>query len=745
MSGICRSRDDGKHGVTRLAKKNPTLFNEIKNSSASVWRTRAGYPSIGRHRGDWNSAGIDAWDAICAPTKVAAECGSRKSNDRKTHRCSWQDIITIAPIPSQPARPASGAPMLLGGYKKFDNHNSGAVNLTDKNGAIKFKGSELDGATMCNHYNSCTGFTHDYTTGGGNLKRGSDSNKFLQGAVNYYSKVTSVTAPEGGNWGGLSALVKKEAELQNTVSNGCWNCRSIVGTAGCNEAGTATQNGSVNNDWDADWFKKCNATCKSWNKREWGTCKGTSSGGSKSDSVCATRSWKECGDGGGAKCWDTSRISDINNPECVWVDRGPPPLSTQTINRRSGVRKTYYDEIQTAYNSLRAPYDNRRDVEIPQAEAARTTALSNQATTLKKQREDLEQMLSDKYSKLTKEHQEILRNLVQKSAALEKKRQLLDDEHRQLQIVFEEKKARIIELQNTIKVETENAMALTAALKEELTNLENDKLLAEQKIMDAKKSLQIEKIKIDSIINDINKKTIEYSDLLVKSRARGERIIGLEDIKDSADKANKIISKEISIAPGIYNIHKESLKELEAELAEYLKNPDQNPIILVKLLNRKKKLMGQLFDSAEKKYTVNTDRIDRRHLVEAPTNILLNNQENELKQNKRKIDNLSKDLSTSAKRTQVNNNEFRKRDYFLFLLKYVGVFILLSLLTGLLIKNGSVSLKIGYTVITILTLVLVTILVLNMYFNRNRNRLYFNKRDWSGVISNGGTSKKCPK
>ena len=260
--------------------------------------------------------------------------------------------------------------------------------------------------------------------------------------------------------------------------------------------------------------------------------------------------------------------------------------------------------------------------------------------------------------------------------------------------------------------------------------------------MEAKINIEKEKIKIDNIINDINKKSIEYSDLLVKSRARGEQIVGLEDIKSKSEANNKAIGREISIAPGIFKIHEDALKELEDELAKYQKNPKSNPIVLVKLLDRKKRIMAKLFDEKENKYNMNTDRLNRRHVVAAPSDILLSNQQNELNQNNRKIDNLSKDLKTSAKNTQINNNEYRKRAYFMFILKYISIFILLLLLVGLLIKNESIPKKIGYSVMGLLTLSLIAILVLNMYFNKNRNRIYFNKRDWPGM---GGGLKKCPK
>ena len=389
-------------------------------------------------------------------------------------------------------------------------------------------------------------------------------------------------------------------------------------------------------------------------------------------------------------------------------------------------------------------YYNLKDKVLPATKQSRANALNAQANTIKKQREDLVQMLSLKYSKLTQEHKAILETLIKRSADLEKKRAQLDKEYQELQRVYNIKKARLTELRNEIRIETANAAALTEAYREELQRLKDDKRRAEEKIFEAMKNIQKEKIKIDNIKNKINIKIIEYSKRLVESRARGEQILGLEDIKRKRKLANNALTREIQFAPSMLKMHKESLAELEAELAEYKKNPENDPIFLLKLLDRKKKLMAALFDAGENRYNMNTERLNRTQVVSVPTDILLDNQEGELKQNNRKIDNLTKDLSTSAKSVQINNNEYRKRDYFMFILKYVGIFFLLMLLTALLIKNETIPKNVGYMVVVLLTLGLTMVIGINVYVNKNRNSVYFNKRDWSGVKING-ISAKCPK
>jgi membrane-bound ClpP family serine protease len=152
--------------------------------------------------------------------------------------------------------------------------------------------------------------------------------------------------------------------------------------------------------------------------------------------------------------------------------------------------------------------------------------------------------------------------------------------------------------------------------------------------------------------------------------------------------------------------------------------------------------MGKVFDASEEKYNMNTGRMERRHLIDAPAKLLLNSQRNESKQLKRKIDLLTKDLSTSAKSTQMNNNEVKKRDYFMFILKYISISSLFLILTGLVIKNGNISPGIGHGIMAIVVIVLILIIGLNMFYNKNRNQVYFNKRDWSSMST---SSIKCNK
>ena len=654
---------------------------------------------------------------------------------------------TPKPLPAAPGRPSSTT-LELGGYEKHVNKSAAMSNLKVKNVPVTFKGTALDGATMCNHYNSCSGFSYDVNNKIGNLKTGVQQALNPFQGHNYYTKITAVSKAPGKGWSSLTDMVIDEARIsQKEISDGYWDCRTLA-AMGHSEHAVHRQ---------TKWWNKCQATVKSWRGRANGVCKGAAVGGKLSDAVCKTRSWVKCHDNRAAHADGSviTRDENITRPDCRWVDQGPPSLTAPSINRRAGVRKTYYDEIKRQHTPLQAAYNKIKNIDVPTAIASRTAELDTQAADFKRQREQLQQILTEKYAKLTTEHQEIIKKLIKKSSDLEKEYQELETKHSQLLAAFEEKKARILELQHEIKVETENAAAKTAAFKEELEKWQNDTLLEEKKILEAKKKIQTEKIKIDNAINDLNLKIIEYSNLLVKSKAEGERILGLEDIKLNAENKNASIARENAMAPSLLSIHNGALKQLEADLAKYKENPKREPIVLINLLNRKKKLMGKVFDASEEKYNMNTGRMERRHLIDAPAKLLLNSQLNESKQLKRKIDLLTKDLSTSAKSTQMNNNEVKKRDYFMFILKYISISSLFLILTGLVIKNGNVSPGIGYGIMAIVVIVLILVIGLNMFYNKNRNQVYFNKRDWDSVNiktidtgSNTGSntgSKKCSK
>ena len=60
-------------------------------------------------------------------------------------------------------------------------------------------------------------------------------------------------------------------------------------------------------------------------------------------------------------------------------------------------------------------------------------------------------------------------------------------------------------------------------------------------------------------------------------------------------------------------------------------------------------------------------------------------------------------------------------------------------------KNGNITKVLGGGLIGVVLLVLFVILFVNFYINSNRNRIFFNKRDWNSKIHTPDEKKTCEK
>mgnify|MGYP006083400165 CR=1 FL=1 len=142
-------------------------------------------------------------------------------------------------------------------------------------------------------------------------------------------------------------------------------------------------------------------------------------------------------------------------------------------------------------------------------------------------------------------------------------------------------------------------------------------------------------------------------------------------------------------------------------------------------------LYNDLWKQKANIYNANTDIMNSNLAAETTKNILLSNQKREINHNNNKIDNLKGDIMSMSRQVHIAENEYRKKSFYIFLLKHIFIFLLLILLVGLLIKNDNITRRAGVIITSMLGSILIVIILLNFYFNRNRNALYFNKRDWS--------------
>tara|TARA_B110000971_G_C19809962_1_gene408319 strand:+ start:69 stop:653 length:585 start_codon:yes stop_codon:yes gene_type:complete len=142
------------------------------------------------------------------------------------------------------------------------------------------------------------------------------------------------------------------------------------------------------------------------------------------------------------------------------------------------------------------------------------------------------------------------------------------------------------------------------------------------------------------------------------------------------------------------------------------------------------KLYKTLWKQKSEIYNANTELINANHSTEMTKNILLQNQNKEIIDNNLKIDDLKGDIMSMSRQVHIAENEYKKKSFYIFLLKHIFIFLLLILLVGLLMKNDNISSRTGTLVLITLGVILGIIILLNYYFNRNRNVLYFDKQNW---------------
>lgn len=141
-------------------------------------------------------------------------------------------------------------------------------------------------------------------------------------------------------------------------------------------------------------------------------------------------------------------------------------------------------------------------------------------------------------------------------------------------------------------------------------------------------------------------------------------------------------------------------------------------------------------------------------------NLFKKNQDDLIDRNTHILNNLRNDILTLRRQAQIGENQFRKRSFYLFILKNMLSILLLSIVVALLVKTNILSRYRGLSIIGILGLVMVGIIVFNYVINRNINKNLYTKRDWEGpsekeiekspyVIARSEEDekkcKKCPK
>ena len=145
-----------------------------------------------------------------------------------------------------------------------------------------------------------------------------------------------------------------------------------------------------------------------------------------------------------------------------------------------------------------------------------------------------------------------------------------------------------------------------------------------------------------------------------------------------------------------------------------------------RLVDEKKRLLETLAG----KYNSETVTMSDRHNLTGKSDHILNNQKKEILRNDKKLNALKSDILTLRRQLQISESDYRKKSLVIFFLKNIFIFLLISILIALLVKNGNIPQQIGVYV-SIAVAVFFTIVVLyNMYIHSNRNSVIFTKLDF---------------
>ena len=187
------------------------------------------------------------------------------------------------------------------------------------------------------------------------------------------------------------------------------------------------------------------------------------------------------------------------------------------------------------------------------------------------------------------------------------------------------------------------------------------------------------------------------------------QITGLYDNKSGGKFLEKYVNND-------YVISKTDLDDMTAEK--------------IKLVDEKNKLMKKLFNANEKIYNQNTRITQETHNSETLRNVLEVNINSAAKNIQQKKDALNNDIMSQNKLFQIKENEYRKKQYYIYICKHITSFSILSLLTGLFMKTGYIASSTALTLIIIYFILLLIVLGINHLYYSSRNAIYFHRYNW---------------
>jgi len=397
-------------------------------------------------------------------------------------------------------------------------------------------------------------------------------------------------------------------------------------------------------------------------------------------------------------------------------------------------RKNYLNYL----NSTRVNLDNAA---ATVTRAAGTATSQNSAARTKLQAEH-----DKKISDMTAEYDSEVRAITEKQNELDESKVALQAEYNKLEQEYKLKRMEVTQLNSDIRIAKYQAAEAQAALKQELALLQSD-YLNRKDILDKKKEdIEAEQVKIDNKKLEIKELEIKIGNRWEEYNQRTEDLEKLEDEIEELENSKPIRLANLQNAKSVEDRLNATLAELEKELLELKKDPEKkyNPLILKRLMRRKKKVLKQLFRVEEDAYNTHSRIVNVRSERNHTTDMLLDNQNREIDKNTKNIGNAKDELGNTNRRIHIEQNNTRKRDYYIYLLKHTFIFILACMLVIMSTRMKLIPKSMGITIIVILMIILGIIILANVYYNRRRNRLFFNKIDFP-VAKEIVSAKECPK
>ena len=362
---------------------------------------------------------------------------------------------------------------------------------------------------------------------------------------------------------------------------------------------------------------------------------------------------------------------------------------------------------------------------------------------LKSQRDRLESLRTSELTDAAEGFRMGLEDINKDVSKLKIMKDKLEIEEHAVDKIIPGKELRILKLEKELAELHEDALVEKSHLTRKIEELKTSITSLKNNIISSRTDILIKGSEIAKSIERLEELAIQYNSRLIESRSVGKHIMSVKEGNALIETNNKGLKAANELAPKILAIHKRKLDQLKNDLLSYMEQVEWDPMPITRLISRSQQLAINLFDEAEKKYNFNTARLNTRFIVSSPTDILYLNQNAEFNQNKQKLDNLKKDTTTIHKDIQIKHNEFRKRSYYIFILKIIFICTLFLLLIGLLMKNDNITKVTGWCLIGGIVFVLIVILLSNYIVNSNRNKVFFNKRDWANTISSSAKKSTC--